>query len=95
MNYLRDFIARHSVWIICGIGALLLLKPAVSEFNTILLVIVFEFLATGLSGVAAWAFTKIDFTREFGRYTLGLIFLGVHLCVGLTVLGVYIAQFSI
>lgn len=75
-----------------GAAALLLLKPAAAEINTILLVTLLECMALALSGLAVFAYTRIDFTRDFSGNTLGFIFLGVHIAVGLCVLGVYIAQ---
>ena len=94
MEKILDLIKRNSAWIIPALISLLLLKPAIEEINTILLAVLFESLAISLSGVAAYVYTKIDFVRTYDSNALGYIFIGVHFCVGLTVLGVYIAQFS-
>lgn len=71
-----------------------ILKPAIAEFNTILLVIMLESLAIALSGIAAFAYTKIDFIREKDSIALSRIFTAVHISLGLIVIGVYIAQYS-
>ncbi|MGQ9819945.1 MAG: hypothetical protein ACUVQ1_08525 [Candidatus Kapaibacteriales bacterium] len=39
-------------------------------------------------------FTKVKFSEQPSTSNLGLIFLGVHICVGLTLLSVYLAQFG-
>jgi hypothetical protein len=92
MNQIKDFIFRNATWLILGFIAIILLKPALAEINTFLLITVIECTAIALSGLAVFAFTKIDFTQEIARNNLGYIFLGVHLCVGFAVIGVYIAQ---
>ena len=79
MNNILKFISRNAVWVAIGTLALMLFGPAVQELKTLLLIIAVEALALGLSGIAV--------------RNLGFIFLGVHLCVGLVVLGVYLAQF--
>lgn len=94
MKPILNFIQRHSTWLILGLAALLLLSPCIAEIKTFLLIVTVESLALGLSSISIFVFTKIDFTKELSGSNLGLIFLGVHLCVGLVVLGVYIAQFG-
>lgn len=93
MKKLLDFIKRNSLWLIAGGLALFFLNPTIAEIKTIFLIISVESLALALSGIAVFVYTKIDFTKELEGNNLGLIFLGVNICVGLTVLGVYIAQF--
>jgi len=88
-----DFLKRHAVWIMTGLIAFWLVSPAITELRTIFLIIAVESIAIALSGISAYVYTKIDFTRE-ATSNPGLIFLGVHICVGLVVLGVYIVQFS-
>ncbi len=94
MEKIKSIILRNSVWLVIMAVSLLLLKPAAAEFNTILLILLFECIALSLSGVSAYVFTKIDFTQSNALSNLGYIFLGVHICVGLIVLGVYIAQYA-
>jgi hypothetical protein len=94
MKSIIDFVKRYSVWLAVGLLALLLVKPVITEIRTILLIILVESIALGLSGLAQYAYTKIDFSRYAANSNLGYIFMGVHICVGLVVLGVYIAQFS-
>ncbi len=93
MNLNLDVIFRNIVWIILSILALLLLNPSQAEFRTLLFILLIEATALGLSALAVNVYTKIDFIREQPNQ-LGLIFLGVHLCAGFVVMGVYFAQFS-
>ena len=93
MKNVWNFISRNSVWILIGTLALLFFGPGLQEIRTLLLITIIEALALGLSGAAVYAFTKVDFTKGYAVRSLGFIFLGVHLCVGLVVLGVYLAQF--
>jgi hypothetical protein len=80
------------------IGVLLLaywtLAPGVEEVHTVLIIILIEVVAIGISALATYSFTRIDFTSDYVTNNLGYIFLGVHICVGFTVLGVYLVQFS-
>ncbi|MCX6153744.1 MAG: hypothetical protein NT007_06270 [Candidatus Kapabacteria bacterium] len=93
-----EFIKRHLSWILLGLVSLVALTPGIAELKTLLLIGVVESLAIALSGLSAYAYTKIDFTdpnlQANVHNNLGFIFLGVHICVGLSVLGVYIAQFA-
>lgn len=89
-----NFIGRNVVWIMICILSMFLFKPGLAEIKTLLLILSIESFAIALSGMAVYAFTKIDFLKQEAGNTLGLIFLGVHICVGLSVLGVYIAQFA-
>ena len=83
---------RNLVWIVLGMFSVLLLKPAIAEINTLLLIVLIECVALSLSGVALFVYSKIDFTQNIKSNNIGLIFLGVHICIGLVVIGVYIAQ---
>lgn len=93
MHRIIDFITRNGLWLIIALIAILALEPAVAEIKTFFIVCFTESLALALSGAAAFAYTRVDFASERGGNALGFIFLGAHICVGLTVLGVYIAQF--
>jgi hypothetical protein len=94
MKEIYNYIVRHSIWVILILVAFWLLKPQMPEINTLLLITIVEAIAIALSGLASYAYTKVDFTRTGVNSNLGFIFLGVHICVGLVVLGVYIAQFA-
>ena len=63
------------------------------EFKTIYLIIVFECIAIILSKLAIFYFDTNSFNKYISILNSAII-LGVHLCVGLCVLGVYIAQLS-
>ncbi len=89
------FISRHISWILPTFIALVLLKPSGAEFKTISLVILFECIAIALSGLAVFAYTRLNFVHKEAYVCIAHIFLGVHITVGLIVVGVYIAQFGI
>ena len=89
---MKDALIRNSIWILLSSFAFMMLQPDIAELNTILLIIIIESTAMGLSGVALFAYSRINFTERSDNRNIGYIFLGVHLCVGLVVVGVYIAQ---
>lgn len=84
---------RNLAWFLIGFLSLFILNPNSPEINTLLIIILIESLAIGLSALAVFAYTKIDFIQTQTNQ-LGFIFLGVHICVGFVVMGVYLAQFS-
>ena len=94
MKNIWNFISRHAIWFIIGIISVLCFNPGFAEIKTLLFITLIESLAIALSGIAVYAYTKIDFTKDMVNTNLGFIFLGVHLCIGLVVMGVYIAQFA-
>ena len=107
MKTIIDFVIRHSIWIILGIIALLLLSNAFSLFqvifNILLVAVASECVALGLSSVALFVYTKINFTAldydKDGKYNsvethafarvIAAIFIGVHLLVAIIVLAMY------
>lgn len=93
MNNVLNYIKRYSLPILLLILSAFLIKPAIQEINTFILIILTELTALMLSALAVFVFTKIDFVKEKNNIVLASIFTGVHLCTGLTVIGVYIAQF--
>lgn len=94
MEKILDFLKRNTIWIGLGIISYLLISPSNPEIKTLLLILLIESAAIGLSALAAFCFTKINFINEHPGQ-LGWIFMGVHVCVGFIVLGVYIAQFTV
>ena len=96
MNEIWNFAKRNSIWLLVGLVAAWLLAPSMPELKTMLLIAITEALAIALSGAANYAYTAIDFSSDKSSTSNpGLIFLGVHVCIGLVVLGVYLAQFSV
>lgn len=92
MHKIIDLITRNIIWVLIGIIAVIIMRPGIAELNTLLMIIMVESLALALSGISAYVYTRIDFRKNLTNSILGHIFIGVHLCVGLVVLGVYIAQ---
>jgi hypothetical protein len=93
MENVVNYIKRNIIWIAALILSIILLNPGIAEIKTLMLVIAVESIALCFSGVAVFAYTKIDFIKEQPNQ-LGMIFLGVHISVGLVILGVYITQFA-
>lgn len=89
---MKDFLKRNITWLIPALAATLAIGPAIAEFRTLMIAVLIECLALALSGLAAFAYTKLDFIKRRSENVLGHIFLGVHLCAGLSVLSVYFAQ---
>lgn len=76
---------------------ILFLKPEKSEFNTIYLVLIFEIISIILSKIAIYFLSDKNenyFVNKKDNISNSAIILGVHICTGLVILGVYIAQFS-
>lgn len=75
---------------------LLLLGISSSEFNTILLVLIFEIISIFLSKTAIYFLSNDNnyLINKKDNILNSAIILGVHICTGLVILGVYIAQFS-
>lgn len=90
---IKDFLLRNIIWMLLAVISISILAPARAEIRTFLLITSIECIALALSAIAVKVFTEIDFIRRADG-TLGQIFMGVHICVGLAVLGVYIAQFA-
>lgn len=88
-----DFVKRNGLWIALGFAAFLALDSANAALETVLLLALIESVALGLSGFAAYIYTKANFIKMQMWNTLGTIFLGVHICIGLAVLGVYFTQY--
>lgn len=99
MDYLQkvwEFVKRHALWVILLLFAIYSMAFQAELVKTLYVILSFEALALGLSGLAQYVFTKIDFTADDSdnSKTLGYIFLGVHILVGLVAMGTYIAQFG-
>ncbi|MDA3844623.1 MAG: hypothetical protein PF588_09685 [Candidatus Kapabacteria bacterium] len=92
MKNIMNFVYRNSLWPLISAVAALWLCPETGEVRTLLLIVLVESIALFLSGVALTVYTKLDFSKDVASGNLGLIFLGVHICAGLTALAVYIAQ---
>ncbi len=86
-------VLRHAAWIIPAILAFMILSPGMPELRTLLIITIVECMSLALSGLSAFVYTNLDFTKMYFANALGFIFLGVHICIGLTILGVYLAQF--
>ncbi len=89
-----DFIFRNLIWIMIAGFGFWFLKPELPEIRTLLMIAVIEAIAVALSGTAVLVYTKVNFLKANNHNILGQIFIGVHILVGLAVLGVYIAQFG-
>ncbi|OGU58943.1 MAG: hypothetical protein A2X64_02855 [Ignavibacteria bacterium GWF2_33_9] len=86
---IKDYLIRNSIWLLGGIGAMALLHPGISEVKSLVFIVLIEFIALALAGIAVFVYTKVDFTKDLTSRILGQIFLGVHFLVGLSIVGVY------
>lgn len=108
-NKYISFIYRNAIWLGLLILALWFFKAGYKEIDTMLLLVAFEGLALGLSGISVFVFTSIDFMKELTagedmvhsvnerasrNIIIGLIFLGVHLLVGFGIFSIYLARFA-
>lgn len=89
-----DFIRRNGLIFLLAILTFWHLKLEFPEIRAFLFVVASETIAIAFSGISAYVFTKVKFTDKPESANLGLIFLAVHICVGLTLLSVYLAQFG-
>lgn len=82
-----------------------IISPYNFEFRTLGLLIFIEILAISLSSFSLFTFTKFNFIKglenernkqnKSALYILiGFIFLSVHLCIALSILGLYITQIT-
>jgi hypothetical protein len=80
--------------IFCAIGgaAFLALRPLAEEIRTFLLLIAVECIALGLVALSHLLFRK---SGESPAGLNGQIFMGVHICLGLCMMTVYLAQWNI
>lgn len=88
-----DFIKRYGPLIIVLFFSLWLVNLEKPEFRTFLLACLMECGAIAFSSFAVFVFTKVKFSEQPETPNLGLIFLGVHISFGLSLLALYLAQF--
>lgn len=88
-----DFARRYAPLVFALIVILALSKLEQPEVRTFLLASLLECFAIAFSSFASYVFTKVRFTEQPNAPNLGLIFLGVHICFGLSVMALYLAQF--
>ncbi|MGB9772224.1 MAG: hypothetical protein ACPLX7_09685 [Candidatus Kapaibacteriota bacterium] len=89
-----NFLKRYALLITVLAISIVLANLEQPEIRTLLLASLTECFAIAFSSFAAYVFTKVKFSEKPDTPNLGLIFLGVHIFFGLTVLAVYLAQFS-
>lgn len=86
-----NLLLRNSVWFIPFVlGLFFMSRSAITE--TVIAVVVFEAMAIGITSIAAFILSRSETMRYQMWNALGNIFLGVHVCIGLVVLGVYFTQ---
>lgn len=89
-----DFVKRHSIILALFVLAFVFVKLESPEIRAIFLSVLVESVAIAFSGIASFVFTKVRFEDTPNAPNLGLLFLGVHICIGLAILSVYLAQFT-
>lgn len=100
-----DFLSRNSVLLVLLLAVIYALgKSADVSVKTGLQVVFFEAVAIGLSGVAAYVYSSFQIRKEMrdggedskilAALLLSAIFVGVHVCVGLCVLGIHFISWA-
>lgn len=90
----KDFLRRNITLAFLGMVSIWFLKLEIPEIRALLFAVTTEILAIVFAGISAFVFTNVKFTENPQTPNLGLIFLAVHICIGLTLLSVYLAQFG-
>lgn len=92
---IADFIGRYGLLVAVVLIIVASLGDTyVATITTIKQIALVECLAIAMSSFAALVFTQIKFTSKGDTHALSRIFLGVHICIGLSVLGIYFLQWS-
>ncbi|MCX7909858.1 MAG: hypothetical protein N2560_10155 [Ignavibacteria bacterium] len=89
-----NFLSRYGFLMFAFLFLFIISKLEPPEIRTFLLASLLECLAIAFSSFASFVFTKVRFSETPNAPNLGLIFLGVHISFGLSVLALYLAQFS-
>ncbi len=92
MRKSADFLKRNAALAFIAAVSIYFLRAERPEIDSLLFVAAVESVALALSGAAAFIFSSLDFKTREGDSNLGLIFLGTHVCAGLTIIGVYMAR---
>lgn len=88
-----EFSRRYAPLLLALVIIISFSKLEQPEVRTFLLASLLECIAIAFSSFASFVFTKVKFTEQPNAPNLGLIFLGVHICFGFSVLALYLAQF--
>lgn len=92
LKKIAGIIARNSLWILPIIAAIAIVSQS-AIIETLLAIVIFEAVAIGITTISAFFFYQSDTLKYQMWNALGSIFLGVHICIGLIVMGVYFTQF--
>lgn len=91
INKLALLTVRNAVWFVPLLLGLIYF-PQTAFLETLLMIVLFEALAIGLTSISAYLLSRSETLRYQMWNALGSIFLGVHICIGLIVVGVYFTQ---
>ena len=99
LTKIGDFLLRNAVWVVLIVLNIYYIQPTKELIGKLLLIIVLEGIALGLSGLALYVYTSVEFTKklmdggdgELSKFeqlgaslvTAG-VFIGVHLLVALS-----------
>jgi hypothetical protein len=102
-----DFISRNATWLLLAVLSIYFISFQKQVLDTALIIVLLESIALGLSGLAVYAFTTFSISEPYfvgddKQYSVmerlglmlwaGMVFLGVHILVGLAVVGIYVIQ---
>ncbi len=88
----KNNLIKTLILLIIGGAAFTALRPLAEEIRTFLLLIAVECLALGLCALSGLIFKK---QGDNSGGLNGHIFVGVHICLGLSMMTVYLAQWNI
>lgn len=91
-----SFLGRYALLIAVVLLALYLLNQEATQvaLGTIYQLVLIECVAIVLCSLAVIVFTKINFVKEGNYHVLSYVFLGVHILIGLSVVGIYFVQWA-
>lgn len=94
MTDILDFLKRHGTLLLIGILIVVLGGFRPEQFATFKAAMLAECVALLLSGIALFIYTNDRFTDREARNAKVIIFLAVHLLVGLVYAGSYFVEFA-
>jgi hypothetical protein len=87
-----DFLRRHILWVLIGIIAYSNGSFSQEELHIFYIILIIVSLFLGLSGIAAYCFTSINFLKEH-QVILGFIVLAIAIIIHGVLTGTYLAQY--
>lgn len=91
LQTLWKFVASNILWCAIILGGLIYLGFSAGNIQFFVSIIALEALAVGLSQIGQFIYTRRNFNND-NTNNLGLIWLGVHVLVGICCMGIYFTK---